>query len=72
MSKEYSSITVVLEENVDKEQLVALMTAIQQMRGVLSVQGAPCDFLAEHIATERVRRELGAKLLDIVFPPATK
>lgn len=64
----YSSLTIVLDKDLDEENLLPLMAAINQLRGVLSVKGGPVDILAEYIASERIRRELGDKLFAVVFP----
>ena len=64
----YSSLTVVLDENLSEEQMVPLMAALNQLRGVLSVTAGQVDVLSEHIASQRVRREIGDKLYAIVFP----
>jgi hypothetical protein len=72
MMAKYSSLTVVLEEDLSEERMVPLMAAVGHLRGVLSVKAGPRDVLAEHVATERVRREIGDKLFAIVFPPAAK
>ena len=66
----YSSLTVVLDKNLSEEQMVPLMAAVGQLRGVLSVKGGPIEAMAEHVATERVRREIGDKLFAIVYPPS--
>jgi hypothetical protein len=70
----YNSIVVVLEENVAEEQLMPLMAAISQMRGVLSVRGMPAEPLVEFVAASRVRREITEKLLAVVsvYPSSNK
>lgn len=65
MSDQYSAFTVVLENNVSEEEAQALMAAIQQLKGVLSVTGKVADF-TEHLAYERARRELGLKMLEVL------
>jgi hypothetical protein len=68
----YSSLTVVLDADLSEEQMVPLIAAVGQMRGVLSVQGGPVDMMAEHVASARVRREIGEKLYAVVYPESCK
>ena len=68
----YSSFTVVLDANLSEEQMMPLLAAVGQLRGVLSVHGGPVDTLAEHVASERIRREIGDKLYAVVFPESFK
>ena len=68
MSDRYHCLTVVLDKDVRDDDAEPLCNAIRQMRGVISVKGNVSDF-SELVAEERVRRELGEKLFDIIYPP---
>ena len=68
MSNKYSSLTVVLEENIGEEEAKRLADAILLMRRVLCVDLGTADILTEHIAESRVRGELAGKLWDILYP----
>lgn len=67
MSNRYNVLTVVLEQDIREEDAQTLIAAIRQLRGVLSVEANTAD-LTTHIATERARHELGAKLMAVLYP----
>ena len=67
MTDRYNALTVVLEKNTRDDDAEHLISAIRQLRGVLSVTGNVADS-GSHIAEYRARHELGAKLIDIVYP----
>lgn len=62
MTNSISAITVVLEKNMREDDVAPLMSAISQLRGVLSVSGNVSDIM-EHVAQLRARRELLDKLI---------
>lgn len=67
MTARYHSLTVALAEDIRADDIVPLVNAIGQLRGVLSITSQEVDsttFMAE----ERARHELGQKLLDVVYP----
>lgn len=61
MSDRINALTVVLEKDLRADDAEALLTAIRQLRGVISVQ-ANVTGIADHIALERARREIYDKL----------
>ena len=67
MTDRYHSLTVVLEHDIREDDAKPLLAAIRQLRGVLSVEGNVAD-VTSHMAQERARRELGEKLLEVVYP----
>lgn len=67
MSDHYHTLTVVLEHDIKDEDAEPLIEAIGMLRGVLSVRPHVAEFVT-HMAEERARRELGSKLLDILYP----
>lgn len=67
MTDRLNALTVVLETDIREDDAEALIAAIRQLRGVLSVTGTVAD-IGDHIAQERVRRELGEKLLRVLYP----
>ena len=69
MTDRFATLTVVLERDFRDDDAESLLTAIRQMRGVLSVTGNVTDLTA-HMAEERARRELGAKLWQVLYPKA--
>ena len=75
MTDRYDSLTVVLEDDIREDDSEALMEAIGQLRGVLTVSGNVTDpraFIAESRAREQIRRRLFAALenpLDPSTPP---
>ena len=66
MADRYNALTVVLEKDLRGNEAEALLTAIQQMRGVLSVSGNVAA-LDSHIAQERARHYLGQKMWDVLY-----
>ncbi|WP_020395388.1 hypothetical protein [Thiolinea disciformis] len=71
MSDSYSALTVVFEKDMRKEDVEVLIVAISQFKGVLSVQPQASD-LNTLIATQRVRNELGNKILNLVYPDISR
>lgn len=67
MTDRIHSLTVVLEKDMRDDDAQALINAITQLRGVLSVSGNISD-LSDHIAQVRARRELGEKLFNVIYP----
>ena len=67
MTDRYNALTIVLEKDVRDDDAEALLNAIRQLRGVLSVTGNVAD-LDSHMAQERARRELGENLWRVLHP----
>lgn len=67
MTDRYHTLTVVLERDTRDDDAEPLIAAIRQMRGVLSVTGVVVSPEA-HMAQERARRELGEKLMAVLYP----
>lgn len=70
MTDRYNALTVVLDRDIRSDDAKALISAIQQLRGVLRVDPHVAE-LTNHIAESRVRRELYEKLLNLLIeePP---
>ena len=66
MTDRINSLAVVLESDMRADDAEELMSAIRQLRGVISVSGNVSD-VASHIAQERARRELADKLWDVLY-----
>lgn len=67
MTDRYNAFVVVLEEDIREDDAAALISAIQQLRGVLSVSGHVAD-PGSHIAQTRARQDLGQKLWHVLYP----
>ncbi len=67
MTNRYNALTVVLEKDIRDDDAEALLAAIQQLRGVLSVKGNVASF-SDHLAQERARHDLRQKLWHVLFP----
>jgi hypothetical protein len=67
MTERFKALTVVLETDTRSDDAENLMRAILQLRGVADVRGEVYD-LNTHTAMVRVRTELGAKLMAILYP----
>lgn len=70
MTDRLNALTVVLDRDVRTDDAAALIAAIGMIKGVASVVPHVAD-LEDHIAHERVRRELGEKLIAVLYPPRT-
>lgn len=71
MTDRYNAVTVVLDRDYRTDDAEAILTALRQIRGVLSVEPNVAD-ISDHVADQRVRHELGQKLLDVLHPKRTK
>jgi len=62
-----NGFTVVLEQDMREDDVAQIMAAVLQLRGVLTItsQVVTSDTL---VAYARARRELGEKLLAVVYP----
>ena len=67
MTNRYNALTVVLEKDIRDDDAEALLSAIRQLRGVLSVSGNVAD-MDSHLAQERARHDLGEKLWCVLYP----
>lgn len=66
MTDRYNSLTVVLGNDVRSDDAESLIKAICCFRGVINVAGNVAD-IGTHVAEQRVRLELGAKLREVLF-----
>lgn len=67
MTDRYDTFTVVLERPTRDDDAEPILTAIRMIRGVMQV----VPHVAGHesyAAEERARRELGTKLLSVLYP----
>ena len=67
MTDRYNALTVVLEHDIRDDDAEALLAAIRQLRGVLSVSGNIAD-LDAHVAQDRARHDLSEKLWRVLYP----
>ena len=67
MTDRYSSLTVVLEQDIRSDDAEGLIKAIEQMRGVLKVTGTVSDY-RDLVAQTRARTELGKQLWAVLYP----
>lgn len=67
MTDRINAVVVVLEEDTRIDDAEDLLTAIRQLRGVISVTPNVAT-VEDHIAHGRARRELYLQLLDVVDP----
>lgn len=70
MTDRYNALTVVLDRDIREDDAESILAAIRMVRGVLSVTPHVSDFTT-HIAEQRVRNELGTKILAILYPEST-
>ena len=69
MTDRIHALTVVLEQDTRDNDCQPLIAAIRQMRGVLDVTPHVSD-QASYMAEIRARRELGEKILAVIYPEA--
>jgi hypothetical protein len=62
---------VVLDQDLREDDAEATLTAIRQLRHVIAVEPVKAG-TDDAFAEERVRYELGRRLLEVVFPERTK
>lgn len=67
MTDRFNALTVVLENDMRDDDAEALIAAIRQLRGVLSVSGNVAD-PSDFISQQRARHELGDKLWHVLYP----
>lgn len=68
MTDRINAVTVVLEADLRIDDAQDLLNAIRQLRGVASVE-PNVSSIEDHVAQERAKRELGAKLWEVLYPP---
>ena len=66
MTSRYNTLTVALDADIREDDARPLIEAIKLLRGVVDVSGNVAD-ASQFLAETRVRRELGEKLLAVVF-----
>lgn len=69
MTDRYNALTVVLEQDMRDDDAEALLSAIRQLRGVLSVTGNVAD-MDSYISDARAKHDLGRKLWSVIYPKA--
>ncbi len=67
MTDRFNALTVVLETDIRDDDAEALIAAIRQLRGVLSVSGNIAN-PSDYIAQQRARHELCDKLWHVLYP----
>lgn len=67
MTDRLKGVWVAFEKDIREDDAEPLIAAIKQLRGVLAVESCIADH-ADWIALERTRRELGQKLIEVVWP----
>ncbi len=70
MTDRYNALTVVLAVNMRDDDAAPIIAAIQQIKGVLSVE-FNVHSMIDHVAERRVRAELHEKLWAVLYPKTT-
>lgn len=71
MTNRLNSLTIVLEQDIREDDAEQLIAAVRMFRGVLSVTPNVSE-LSDHVAEQRVRRELGEKLWAVIYQKDAK
>lgn len=66
MTDRYHSLTVVLEKDIREDDATLLLSAINLMKGVVSVMPLVAN-PETHMAEHRARHELRGKIVDILL-----
>ena len=61
-----------LNEDIREDDAEATLSAIRQIKGVLSVSVNPGCSIDEHIASERLKISLAGDIMRILFPKHNK
>jgi hypothetical protein len=69
MTDRYNSITVVLERDIRDDDAEPILSAIRMIKGVQSATGNVAE-VSDYIAEQRAIRELGQKILNVIYPPS--
>ena len=68
MTDRINGLTVVLTHDIRDDDCQCIIDAILMIKGVLSVKTNISDHFDNHVASERVRRELTDKMWEIIHP----
>lgn len=69
MTDRLNGCVVVFEKDIRVDDAEAILDAIRMVKGVLAVKADDGIVeLGDYVAQERTRRELGAKLWEILYP----
>lgn len=71
MTDRFNALAVVLEKDIREDDAQAIIAAIGQLRGVLSVSGH-VSTMDSHAANERAKREIGEKLFAVLSSDRAK
>ena len=67
MTNRITSFLVILRNDIREDDASAIASAIEQIRGVLSVTANVAD-ISTTVAETRARHDLGRKLWEIIYP----
>jgi len=67
MAEKYAGFVVTFEHGLGEEYMAQVQEALKLYHGVISVEPVR-DGVDMHIAREQVRRELGSKLMEVLYP----
>ena len=67
MTDRFNALTVVLDKNIREDDAQAIISAIYQLRGVVSVEGNVADPMS-YIAKEQALNEIRMQLHDVIYP----
>lgn len=67
MTDRFNALTVVLEKDIREDDAQAIIAAIMQLRGVISVEGNVAD-MHSHIAKQQALHEIRMQLNDVIYP----
>jgi inosine-uridine nucleoside N-ribohydrolase len=66
MTDKFNALTVVLAEDISDDDAQALIAAIKQLRGVLTVSGNVSD-IHSHVAEARARQKIGDAVWKAIY-----
>lgn len=68
MSNQINSLVITLKKDTHEEDAGRLVSAIMEMKNVLSVDLHATDLMGDLVARNRIEDELREKILPILFP----
>lgn len=71
VTDQLKGFVVTLEKNLREDDAQATITAINQLRGVLTVELVGTDLINDLIIESRVRSEIATGLFNVLYPKGT-
>jgi hypothetical protein len=67
MTTRLKGLTITLDHNIREDDAQRIIDAISMVKGVMSIKAIESN-ADDYIIEQRIRNEIGRKLLDIIYP----